>query len=208
MVKHFESMSVESYRQQIAQGQIAWPAKSKSGRYQQKRRPNAAPAIGSNEAIQGFNAQTGSNGPAGLDATTTAGRLKSNVRLAPEEDLQRLCWQLIQATTLQNPILGYLMHVPNGGARSKGEAGKLKAMGTRPGVPDFLLPRARGRWSGLAIELKSPTGRLSDPQKFWLAGLEQEGYLTSVCRSLDDFDALIRAFLNGAPAPSCRESGW
>jgi hypothetical protein len=129
-------------------------------------------------------------------------------RASPEEDLQRVCFEWIVLQTPRHALLKYLMHVPNGGARSKGEAGKLKAMGTKPGVPDFLLPRGRGHWRGLAIELKSSTGALSPDQKEWLRGLEQEGYLTSVCRTLDNFVALVQAFLNDQVAPSCVERGW
>lgn len=133
---------------------------------------------------------------------------KGAQRASPEEDLHRSCFEWADLQTPRHPILHYLVHVPNGGARSKGEAGKLKAMGTKPGIPDFILPRARGSWRGLALELKSDTGRLSDDQKFWLRGLEAEGYLVSVCRSLEVFEALVRAFLNGQPAPACVERGW
>lgn len=129
-------------------------------------------------------------------------------RASPEEDLHRACFEWADLNTPRHPILNYLAHAPNGGARSKGEAGKLKAMGTKPGIPDFVLPRSRGMWRGLAIELKSDTGRLSDDQKFWLEGLEAEGYLTSVCRSLEAFQTLVLAFLNGQPAPACVERGW
>lgn len=133
---------------------------------------------------------------------------KGAKRASPEEDLHRSCFEWADLQTMRHPILQYLVHVPNGGARSKGEAGKLKAMGTKPGIPDFVLPRARGSWRGLAIELKSDTGRLKEEQKFWLRGLEAEGYLTSVCRSLEAFEALVLAFLNGKPEPACVERGW
>ncbi|MFC6281140.1 MULTISPECIES: VRR-NUC domain-containing protein [Polaromonas] len=133
---------------------------------------------------------------------------KGATRASPEEDLHRSCFEWVELLTPRHPILKYLVHVPNGGARSKGEAGKLKAMGTRPGIPDFVLPRARGCWRGMAIELKSDTGRLSDDQKFWLQGLEAEDYLVSVCRSLDDFQTLVLAFLNGQATPACVERGW
>ncbi len=129
-------------------------------------------------------------------------------RASPEEDLHRLCFSWVELKTLIHPILQYLVHVPNGGARSKGEAGKLKAMGVKPGVPDFLLPRSVGQWRGLAIELKSDVGRLTLDQKLWLSGLSDEGYLVSVCRSLDAFDKVVTAFLHGQSAPLCIERGW
>jgi hypothetical protein len=53
-------------------------------------------------------------------------------------------------------------HVPNGGKRSKAEAGIFKAMGVDPGVEDLVFVQ-RG---GLVyfLELKSPTGRRSKAQ--------------------------------------------
>ena len=56
-----------------------------------------------------------------------------------------------------------LMAYPSGGLRHKSTAGKLKATGTRRGIPDLLMPVARGDWHiGLAIEMKSKDGRLTD----------------------------------------------
>ncbi len=127
-------------------------------------------------------------------------------RETPEEDLHRECFAWVELHTPKHPILNYLMHVPNGGQRPHGEAGKLKAMGTRPGVPDFLLPRSRGRWRGLAIEFKSPTGPVRPEQRAWLLGLTEEGYLVSVCRSLPNFERLALAFLRDEPMPDCCEA--
>ncbi len=59
------------------------------------------------------------------------------------------------------------MHVPNGGLRSRGEAGKMRAMGVRKGVVDWILPfpSPAGRYTGLAIEVKSHRGTVSDEQQ-------------------------------------------
>lgn len=86
-------------------------------------------------------------------------------------------------------------HVPNGGKRSKGEAGKLKALGVKPGYPDLTLPRKYGQWSGLAIELKSPTGRVSPEQQEWLDAFKADGYLVGVSRTLEEFLGLLGLYL-------------
>lgn len=99
--------------------------------------------------------------------------------------------------TPRHRILRFFFHTPNGGKRPKGEAGKLRAMGQKPGVPDLLLPRRRGIYTGLAVELKSATGRLSDDQREWLSALEEEGYLTAVCRDLDAVQAVVSKYLGG-----------
>ena len=68
-------------------------------------------------------------------------------------------------------------HVPNGGARHVLEGARFKRMGVRPGVPDICIPRARGNYHGLYVELKRKSGgRLSQHQQYWRATLEKEGY--------------------------------
>lgn len=117
-------------------------------------------------------------------------------REAPEEALQRACVQWAALQSRRYPILEALIHVPNGGRRPKGEAGKLKAMGVRPGVPDFLLPLPSPAkcWSGLAIELKAKDGRLSRAQAEWLERLADAGWRVAVVRSLEEFCALITEY--------------
>jgi len=91
--------------------------------------------------------------------------------------------------------LAWMIHVPNGGKRPRGEAGKLKAMGAKPGFPDLFLPKVCSGWTGLAIELKSPTGRLSAAQGGWLTELKGEGYLCAVCRTFGEFEATVNKYL-------------
>ena len=114
-----------------------------------------------------------------------------------EESLHRACVELLAWLTGRHPILQWMLHVPNGGKRPKGEAGRLKAIGVKPGVPDLLLPIPNGDWSGLAVELKSLAGRLSPAQAAWLDRLAQSGYLVAVCRSFEEFRAVVDRFLLG-----------
>lgn len=118
----------------------------------------------------------------------------------PEETLQRMCIQWANTHLERYPDLAYLFHPANGGFRTPAEAGILKAMGVRTGVPDLLLPLASpdGRFQGMALELKSPAGRLTEAQKRWLDRLAQSGYLTAVVRSLDDFIACVQAWHGGS----------
>ncbi|MBC3486703.1 VRR-NUC domain-containing protein [Pseudomonas sp. SWRI50] len=48
-----------------------------------------------------------------------------------------------------------IYHVPNGGHRIKAVAAKLKGQGVKAGVPDLVLPMARGGYFGLYIEFKA-----------------------------------------------------
>ncbi|MDM7322422.1 MAG: VRR-NUC domain-containing protein [Gammaproteobacteria bacterium] len=114
-----------------------------------------------------------------------------------EEALHRACLQWANLHLGRYPLLHWLIHVPNGGKRPKGEAGKLRAMGTKPGVPDLLLPfpSPSGAWKGLAIEFKSATGKLTPQQKAWLDQMAAAGWKTAVIRSLDEFIDTMHEFL-------------
>ncbi|MBL8565883.1 MAG: VRR-NUC domain-containing protein [Hyphomicrobiaceae bacterium] len=74
-------------------------------------------------------------------------------------------------------------HVPNGEARGAGLGGKLKALGTRAGMPDLIALHA-GQF--YALELKREGGRLTESQRQTLADLEAAGALTAVAYGLDD----------------------
>ena len=94
-------------------------------------------------------------------------------RLLPKEGQEQatlMSWAGMQSCVY--PELGLLFHIPNGGSRSKAEAGRFKAEGVKAGVPDLFLPVPRGEYHGLFIELKRRQGgRVSDEQKDWLLTL-------------------------------------
>ena len=95
------------------------------------------------------------------------------------------------------PALQLLFHVPNGGARGKAEAGRMKRQGVKAGVPDLVLPAARGGYHGLFIELKTETGRPTPEQKEWIRALSEQGYAATVCRGLDEAIETITRYLEG-----------
>lgn len=71
--------------------------------------------------------------------------------------------------------------IPNGGARSRREGGRLKLEGVSPGVPDLFIPA----WL-LWIEFKkSKGGSVSADQKDWIGYLESIGHKTFVARGAD-----------------------
>ena len=83
------------------------------------------------------------------------------------------------------PGIELMHHIPNGGHRSKSEAGRFKAEGVKPGIPDIFLPVARGKYHGLYIELKRTDGRATKGQLDMLAKLEAQGYRTAICYGFD-----------------------
>lgn len=74
--------------------------------------------------------------------------------------------------------LAWLFHPPNGEARAKATAGRLRGLGVVRGIPDLLLPArsADGAAVGWACELKRPGGRVAPEQRAALAFLEAEGW--------------------------------
>jgi len=110
---------------------------------------------------------------------------------------------LLRELALRYPLAAELIyHVPNGGHRVKAVAAKLKAQGVRAGVPDLVLPMARGGYFGLYIEFKAKPpydAEVSANQQAFINKLNGQGYLAVVCRGhIDAFEA-IRAYLLLAP---------
>ena len=112
-----------------------------------------------------------------------------------EEDLQIAC---VTWFSLQFPSIAKLLHhSPNGGKRNAREAARFKNMGVRAGFPDLILLYPSGGFHSLCIEFKTPSksSRQTPTQKEWQALAEAHGNKYSVCRSLEDFQQVIRAYI-------------
>lgn len=96
-----------------------------------------------------------------------------------------------------------IMAIPNGGARSKATAGRLKLEGVSSGVPDLFIPA----W-GLWIEMKrTKKGAVSSEQKDWIEYLDRVGYTATVCRGADEAMRYVKAFKGSASQsypPGCQ----
>ena len=102
--------------------------------------------------------------------------------------------QIVRAHESRWPALVRFFAVPNGGARSKASAGKMKAEGVRRGVPDYLWPLKVGSCPGLALELKAKGGRLAPEHREWIDHLQLQGWLCVVAYGADEAWAAIRAY--------------
>ena len=92
--------------------------------------------------------------------------LGDSERLSPmikEADIQIACNVLLNYLSNQYKFRHF--HVANEGKKSISFHVKLKKMGFRAGVPDFIIEYPDGKI--LYIELKTAKGRLSEPQKLW-----------------------------------------
>ena len=83
----------------------------------------------------------------------------------------------------------------NGGKRSPIEAAIMKGEGVTAGVADLTLYLPNEEYHGLLIEMKTAKGRQSPSQKLWQKLVQSAGYRYEVCRSLEEFQDLIREYL-------------
>lgn len=123
-------------------------------------------------------------------------RKRNKPRADREHDLQCAC---VEWFRLQYPRLAMrLFAVPNGGGRSKAQAGKLKAEGVLPGVSDLILLKPNASCHALLIEMKTDAkgSRQSEAQRMWQDDLTALGeYKYVVCRSIDDFIREVGRYL-------------
>lgn len=113
------------------------------------------------------------------------------------EDLEQAT--LIQWCNLQSckySELKLIFAIPNGGYRNKAEARKLKATGTKSGVPDLFLAVPRNGKYGLFIEMKVGRNKCTDNQKKWIRNLLEQGYEVKVCYSCEEAIQVIKRYLN------------
>jgi hypothetical protein len=109
----------------------------------------------------------------------------------PEQQIQRAVVDYLRL--LENLGELFFYHCPNGGWRSKAEAGIFKSLGVRAGVPDLVLLFPGGRTA--FIEIKAPGGRLSASQKAFKNAAEYFGFPFAECRAVDEVERFVRSLI-------------
>lgn len=113
-----------------------------------------------------------------------------------EDTEQASLFRWFRYTRWQGRLLSdFALAIPNGGTRHVLEAVKLKRTGTKPGVPDVLLPIPAGGYHGLWIEMKAVGGRLSEHQQEVIAMLRSQGYRVDVCFGWDAARTAVERYL-------------
>ena len=80
------------------------------------------------------------------------------MRKYPEDDLQMACAKYLD-------LMGVLWcHVANERKTTKPAGKRLTKKGVKSGVPDILIFEPRGKYNGLAIELKAGKNKLTKPR--------------------------------------------
>lgn len=83
-----------------------------------------------------------------------------------------------------------------GGVRtSMKQAVKMKRTGYVKGFPDLFIYEPKGQWHGLAIEMKTSRGVMSQHQKEWQNELIKRGYIAVTCKSFDQAQIIIDEYL-------------
>ena len=119
-----------------------------------------------------------------------------------EEYEQRWVFQWARMNYGKWPELKLLFHVPNGGYRLKSEAARMKGYGVKAGIPDLMLPAARGKYHGLWIEMKKARGgRLTPAQREMQDGIREQGYCVVTCHGWMAAVNVIERYLKGAEIP-------
>ena len=108
-----------------------------------------------------------------------------------ESRLQQAC---IKWVRYQYPDL-IIYAIPNGGKRNAVTGAILKAEGVLAGVADLFVAKATPHHHGLYIEMKTERGRQSESQKAFERAVVGEGYRYAVCRSFEDFEGVVREYL-------------
>jgi hypothetical protein len=93
---------------------------------------------------------------------------------------------LLSEIQFRHPTVFKLIYHPaNGGLRHISVAKTLKKQGVKAGVPDLVLPMARGGYFGMYMEFKATPPHdspVSPDQDAYLQGLIMQGYFAVVCR--------------------------
>lgn len=107
--------------------------------------------------------------------------------------------QLVRSLLLAASAQGVTLFRNNVGVLQD-RAGHYVTYGLAVGSPDLvgfmpltITPRMVGKKISVfvGVECKTNTGRISEPQRAFLAAIEKSGAISGVVRSVGDFDSLI-----------------
>lgn len=103
-----------------------------------------------------------------------------------EDDLQRAVVAFLLVALPENAVV---FAVPNGGARGRAEAARLKGLGVTPGVSDLIII-----WAGrvIGVELKAPRGPWRRSQRDWAQEFGAAGGEYFLARSVEEVERILR----------------
>lgn len=115
--------------------------------------------------------------------------------MTKEEIEQQHIIEWCEYNKFKYPGVNTILHVPNGGKRTRIEGAKFKRLGVRAGIPDLFLPIQKQGYGGLFIELKVDKGKVSTKQKEWIENLNINGYKAVVCYGFEEAKDIIEGYM-------------
>lgn len=112
-----------------------------------------------------------------------------------EHQIQSAFIEWVRLAEKQDERLELLFAVPNGGKRDVVTAVKLKKEGVKPGIFDVMFPYSTAAYNGLAIEFKTPGGRLSKEQRRFMALLIKYGWRVEICTDVAQAINIVKNYL-------------
>lgn len=109
------------------------------------------------------------------------------------------CMYFFRWSQCQPIVKDCLIKICNEGVRTPRQAYQLRAIGLRPGVPDYLLPIANAQYHSLWIEMKRRDKRRTkkEPrQDAWLATLTNLGHYSTYAYGWEDAVRIVEHYLS------------
>jgi hypothetical protein len=103
-----------------------------------------------------------------------------------EKEIHLAVMQWIATHPQVKKFKNLIIHIPNEGERTFHFGKLLKDLGMRKGAADLFIAHANHGFHGAWIEIKKHNGRLSTEQKIFLLDMDEQGYFTAVCYSIEE----------------------
>lgn len=125
---------------------------------------------------------------------------------ASEHDEQAALIEWCRLNEGKYPQLKWIMAIPNGTYTTRTAALRAVSEGVKKGVSDLFLPAPAMQqdhtgyniyYSGLWIEMKTATGKVSKEQQEFIRDMRAVGYAAAVCRGFEEARQVIEDYLEG-----------
>ena len=95
-------------------------------------------------------------------------------------------------------LKGYLFCGSMGGQYQVFRSQRIKAKnsGYKRGFPDLFIYEPKGKYNGLAIELKVGYNKATQEQLQWISKLRKRGYCAEICNGIDETINIINKYFN------------
>lgn len=113
-----------------------------------------------------------------------------------EDDMLVTVFDYVKRKQAQDWQWRNVFHVANERSTSDGERIRQWRKGTTAGIPDILVLYPSGNWSGAAIELKTPGGRLTKAQRETMLRLEWARFKPVMIQSVEETIEFLNEWLS------------